>query len=281
DNFMKGGVNRVILATDGDFNIGVTNQGDLLRLIEAKAKTGVFLSVLGVGADNLKDSTMQKLADKGNGNYAYLDSVEEARKVLVRQINGTLMTIAKDVKIQVEFNPARVASYRLIGYEKRLLRKEDFNNDKVDAGEIGAGHTVTALYEVVPAGAAATDPATSVPPVDPLKYGTNRTETSNGSPEMVTVKLRHKKPDGDTSELTEQSFTDNGSKFENAPPDLKFAAAVAEFGMLLRDSQFKGKGTWGAVIEWAQEGKGPDGAGYRAGFIEMARKAQSLKPREG
>jgi Ca-activated chloride channel homolog len=281
DNFVKGGVNRVILATDGDFNIGVTNQGDLIRLIEEKAKTGVFLSVVGVGNDNLKDSTMQKLADKGNGNYAYLDSVEEARKVLVQQINGTLMTIAKDVKIQVEFNPARVASYRLIGYEKRLLRKEDFNNDKVDAGEIGAGHTVTALYEVVPAGAGGTDPAATVPPVDPLKYGTNRTDTTNGSPEMVTVKLRHKKPDGETSELTERSFTDNGSKFENAAPDLKFAAAVAEFGMLLRDSQFKGKGSYGAVLEWAQEGKGRDAAGYRAGFIEMVRTAQTLKPREG
>ncbi|HZE12951.1 MAG TPA: von Willebrand factor type A domain-containing protein, partial [Chthoniobacterales bacterium] len=261
DNFIKGGVNRVILATDGDFNIGVTNQGDLIRLIEAKAKTGVFLSVLGVGTDNLKDSTMQKLADKGNGNYAYLDSVDEARKVLVQQINGTLMTIAKDVKIQVEFNPARVASYRLIGYEKRLLRKEDFNNDKVDAGEIGAGHTVTALYEVVPAGAGATDPSASVPPVDPLKYQSPSAQAaakgdSNGSPEMVTVKLRHKKPDGDVSELTERSFTDNGSKFENAAPDLKFAAAVAEFGMLLRDSQYKGKGSFGAVIEWAQEGKG-------------------------
>jgi Ca-activated chloride channel family protein len=281
DNFVKGGVNRVILATDGDFNICVTNQGDLIRLIEQKAKTGVFLSVLGVGTDNLKDSTMQKLADKGNGNYAYLDSVDEARKVLVQQINGTLMTIAKDVKVQVEFNPARVASYRLIGYEKRLLRKEDFNNDKVDAGEIGAGHTVTALYEVVPAGPGASDPAASGPPVDPLKYGTNTTNPTHGSGEMVTVKLRHKKPDGETSELTERSFTDNGAKFENAAPDLKFAAAVAEFGMLLRDSQYKGKGSLGAVLEWAQEGKGADRAGYRAGFIEMARKAQTLKPREG
>jgi Ca-activated chloride channel family protein len=255
-------------------------------LIEEKAKGGVFLSVLGVGTDNLKDSTMQKLADKGNGNYAYLDSVDEARKVLVQQINGTLMTIAKDVKIQVEFNPARVASYRLIGYEKRMLRKEDFNNDKIDAGEIGAGHTVTALYEVVPAGAGATDPAASVPPVDSLKYQSSNPSAaakmdSTASPEMVTVKLRHKKPEGDTSELIERSFTDNGSKFENAAPDLKFAAAVAEFGMLLRDSQYKGKATMGAVIEWAQEGKGRDTAGYRAGFIELARKAQTLKPREG
>lgn len=288
DNFVKGGVNRIILATDGDFNIGVTNQGDLIRLIEAKAKSGVFLSVLGVGTDNLKDSTMQKLADKGNGNYAYLDSIDEARKVLVQQVNGTLMTVAKDVKIQVEFNPARVASYRLIGYEKRMLRKEDFKDDKVDAGEIGAGHTVTALYEVVPAGTGATDLAASVPPVDPLKYqasgavppATARVDPKS-SQEMVTVKLRHKKPDGDTSELTERSFVDNGSKFENAAPDLKFAAAVAEFGMILRDSQFKGKGTIGAVIEWALEGKGRDAAGYRAGFIELARKTQTLKPREG
>ena len=169
EHFIKGGVNRVILATDGDFNVGTTSEGDLIRLIQEKAKGGVFLSVLGVGDDNLNDSMMQKLADKGNGNYAYLDSLEEARKVLVQQINGTLVTIAKDVKIQVEFNPARVASYRLIGYEKRILRKEDFNNDKIDAGEIGAGHTVTALYEVVPAGAEP-NPAASVPPVDPLKY---------------------------------------------------------------------------------------------------------------
>jgi len=279
DNFIKGGVNRVILATDGDFNVGVTSQGDLIRLIEEKAKTGVFLSVLGVGTDNLKDSTMQKLADKGNGNYAYLDSVDEARKVLVEQMNGTLVTIAKDVKIQVEFNPGRVASYRLIGYEKRMLRKEDFNNDKIDAGEIGAGHTVTALYEVVPAGATA-NPAASVPPIDPLKYSTsnkNANETSAASSnEMLTVKLRHKKPDGDKSEVIERALTDNGAGFEKASADLKFAAAVAEFGMILRDSEHKGSGTLGAVLEWAQEGKGSDAKGYRAGFIELVRKAQAL-----
>ena len=276
-NFIKGGVNRVILATDGDFNIGVTNQGDLIRLIQEKAKTGVFLSVLGVGNDNLKDSTMQKLADKGNGNYAYFDSLDEARKVLVQQMNGTLVTIAKDVKIQVEFNPARVASYRLIGYEKRMLRKEDFNNDKIDAGEIGAGHTVTALYEVVPVGASA-NPAASVPPVDQLKYGTNRTDGTNGtSDELLTVKLRHKKPEGDKSELVVRAVTDSGQQFANAAPDLKFAAAVAEFGMILRDSEHKGNGTLGAVLEWAQEGKGADANGYRAGFIELVRKAQSLK----
>jgi Ca-activated chloride channel homolog len=283
DNFIKGGVNRVILATDGDFNIGVTSQGELIRLIEEKAKSGVFLSVLGVGDDNLKDSTMQKLADKGNGNYAYLDSLDEARKVLVQQMNGTLVTIAKDVKIQVEFNPAQVASYRLIGYEKRMLRKEDFNNDKIDAGEIGAGHTVTALYEVVPVGAS-TNPAADVPPVDPLKYGTNMTHTTDvdarstsSSAEMLTVKLRYKKPDGDKSELIERAVVDDGKQFANASADFKFAAAVAEFGMLLRDSEFRGNGTLGAVLEWAREGKGIDPNGSGAGFLDLVRKAQALK----
>jgi Ca-activated chloride channel homolog len=282
DNFIKGGVNRVILSTDGDFNVGVTNQGDLIRLIEDKAKSGVFLSVLGVGTDNLKDSTMQKLADKGNGNYAYLDSLDEARKVLVQQMNGTLVTIAKDVKIQVEFNPEKVASYRLIGYEKRMLRKEDFNNDKIDAGEIGAGHTVTALYEVVPVGGKV-NPAASVPPVDPLKYQANnskktsQSDVATASSEMLTVKLRYKKPDGDKSELIEKPVIDSNAAFASTSPDFKFAAAVAEFGMLLRDSEHKGNGTFGSILEWAQEGKGSDANGYRAGFIELVRKAQALK----
>jgi Ca-activated chloride channel family protein len=274
DNFIKGGVNRVILATDGDFNVGVASQGELIRLIEEKAKSGVFLSVLGVGDDNLKDSTMQKLADQGNGNYAYLDSLDEARKVLVQQMNGTLVTIAKDVKIQVEFNPTRVASYRLIGYEKRALRKEDFNNDKMDAGEIGAGHVVTALYEVVPVGAAVSP---SVPPVDPLKYSAPPENARSNSSEMLTVKLRYKKLDGDKSELVERAAVDDGKQFASASADFKFAAAVAEFGMLLRDSEFKGSGTLGAVLEWAQEGKGADTNGYRAGFLELVRKAEALK----
>jgi Ca-activated chloride channel family protein len=253
----------------------------MINLIQDKAKSGVFLSVLGVGDDNLNDSMMQKLADKGNGNYAYLDSVEEARKVLVRQINGTLVTIAKDVKIQVEFNPVQVASYRLIGYEKRVLRKEDFNNDKIDAGEIGAGHTVTALYEVVPAGTAP-NPAESVSPVDDLKYQSNPAAAASSlgkssSPEMMTVKLRYKEPDGDTSKLLSQSFVDRGADFAQAAPDLKFAAAVAEFGMILRDSEFKGNGSLGEVSDWAREGKGADENGYRAGFLELVRKAQALK----
>jgi Ca-activated chloride channel family protein len=280
EHFIKGGVNRVILATDGDFNIGTTSEGDLVRLLQEKAKGGVFLSVLGVGDDNLNDSMMQKLADKGNGNYAYLDSLEEARKVLVQQINSTLVTIAKDVKIQVEFNPTRVASYRLIGYEKRILRKEDFNNDKIDAGEIGAGHTVTALYEVVPVGAEP-NPAASVPPVDPLKYQATEPSVASlgkpASPELLTVKLRYKEPDGETSKLIDRPFVDSGAQFANAAPDLKFGAAVAEFGMILRDSAYKGNGTLGAVAEWAQEGKGADEHGYRFGFLSLVRKVQDLK----
>ncbi|PZR74664.1 MAG: hypothetical protein DLM52_09115, partial [Chthoniobacterales bacterium] len=253
--------------------IGVTSQGELIRLIEEKAKSGVFLSVLGVGDDNLKDGTMQKLADKGNGNYAFLDSLDEARKVLVQQMNGTLVTIAKDVKVQVEWNPRVVSSYRLIGYEKRMLRKEDFNNDKIDAGEIGAGHTVTALYEVVPVGAAVSP---SVPPVDALKYASPAQQPANSN-EMLTVKLRYKKPDGEKSELIERALVDDGKQFANASNDFKFAVAVAEFGMVLRDSEFKGSGTFGAVREWAQEGKGEDPNGYRAGFIELVRKAEALK----
>ena len=280
DNFIKGGVNRVVLATDGDFNVGVTSQGELVRLAEEKAKGGVFLTVLGVGNDNLKDSTMKKLADKANGNYAYLDSIEEARKVLVQQMNGTLVTIAKDVKVQVEFNPAQVASYRLIGYENRMLRKEDFNNDKVDAGEIGAGHTVTALYEVVPVGAKS-DPSATLPAVDPLKYQSGGLSSPAAaqhaaSGEMLTVKLRHKQPDGDASVMTERSLGAQVPDFSQAPADFRFAAAVAQFGMILRDSPHKGNGTLAGVFDLAAEAKGRDESGYRAGFVELVRKAQTL-----
>ncbi|MEP6822817.1 MAG: VWA domain-containing protein, partial [Chthoniobacterales bacterium] len=278
EHFIKGGVNRVILATDGDFNVGVTSPGELVRLAEEKAKGGVFLTVLGVGDDNLKDATMQKLADNANGNYAYLDSLDEARKVLVQQMNATLVTIAKDVKVQVEFNPLHVASYRLIGYEKRLLRNEDFNNDKIDAGEIGAGHTVTALYEVVPRGSEK-DPLASAPPVDPLKYATpdpRAVASSYPSPDLLTVKLRYKKPDGDKSELIEQSLVDSGTTFAKASPDFRFAAAVAEFGLILRDSEHKGNASLSAVLENAAAAKGEDAHGYRAGFIELARKARSM-----
>lgn len=290
EGFIQGGTNRVILATDGDFNVGVTSQGGLVHLIEDEAKSGVFLSALGVGTDNYKDATMQKLADKGNGNYAYIDKLDEARKVLVEQMSGTLVTVAKDVKIQVEFNPATVAAYRLVGYEKRMLRKEDFNDDRIDAGEIGAGHRVTALYEVVPIGGSV--PGTA-PAVDALKYGPqppapvvddsqHRPMPSTG--EMLTVKMRHKAPEGDKSERSyEESLTDHPAPgdFANASPDFKFAAAVASFGLVLRDSPYKGSATLGAAIELAQDGKGADPGEYRAGFIELARKAQAIQQTRG
>jgi len=277
ENFIKGGVNRVILCTDGDFNVGVTDTGELVRIIEEKAKTGVFLTTLGVGTDNYKDALMQKLADKGNGNYYYLDSLEEAQKVLIDQMNGTLVTIAKDVKIQVEFNPGRVAAYRLIGYEKRMLKKEDFNNDKKDAGEIGAGHTVTALYEVIPAGGG----EIPAPRVDDLKYQQPAEEKPvryvvTGSKELLTLKLRYKRPDGDTSRLLTFPVTDNGKGLDRATTDFKFAASVAEFGMLLRNSEYQGDASYGNVLELAQSAKGSDAEGYRSEFITLVRKARNL-----
>ena len=326
-NFIKGGVNRVILATDGDFNVGITNQDDLVRLIQEKVKTGVFLTTLGFGFGNLKDSTMQKLADKGNGNNFYIDNLAEAQKVLVEQRGGTLVTIAKDVKIQIEFNPQEVAGYRLIGYEKRMLAKEDFNNDKIDAGEIGAGHTVTALYEVVPtkgvrgqeSGVSNLAPGSAggpgaeggpnseggirkaedgtksddaLPVVDPLKYVKPAELTDAAkSGDLFTLKLRYKQPDGDKSALIETPVKDAGKKYGEASADFKFAAAVASFGMILRDSQFKGNSTLAAVQELAAEGlqhrdgepNGKDHANdteerqRRGEFIQLVERAKSLK----
>ena len=280
-NFIKGGVNRVILGTDGDFNVGLTNQRDLLHLIEEKAKSGIFLTTLGVGTDNLKDALMQQLADRGNGNYHYLDTVEEGHKVLVQQMNATLVTIAKDVKIQIEFNPAQAAAYRLIGYEKRVMAKQDFNNDAKDAGEIGAGHTVTVLYEIVPVGVPVRGD------VDPLKYQTPSAApvpaaAKNGatrtSQELLTLKLRYKAPDGDKSKLLEIPVTDGGAKFARASGDFKFASAVAAFGMVLKDSAYKGSATLDTALELAQEGKGHDPHGYRAEFINLLGKAKALQP---
>jgi Ca-activated chloride channel homolog len=275
ENFVKGGSNRVILCTDGDFNVGVTSQGDLTRLIEEKAKTGVFLSVLGFGMGNYKDSTLEKLADKGNGNYAYIDTLQEARKVLVQQMGGTLFTIAKDVKIQVEFNPAAVAAYRLIGYENRMLRAEDFNDDKKDAGEIGSGHSVTALYEVVPSG----QPVPVASGVDPLKYS-KPVEPAAGSAsgELLTVKLRAKKPDADTSQLIEVPVRDEGRKYGDASGEFKFAAAVAAFGMLLRESPYKGSASFAGVLELGEEGRGGDKDGYRGEFLQLVKLARAAKP---
>jgi Ca-activated chloride channel family protein len=276
-NFIPGGVNRVILATDGDFNVGPTSEGELVRLIEEKAKSGVFLSVLGFGMGNLKDGTLEQLADKGNGNYAYIDTLAEARKTLVEQAGGTLVTIAKDVKIQVEFNPQQVAAYRLIGYENRLLAKEDFNNDKVDAGEIGAGHTVTALYEIVPVGVEM--PATT-PAVDALKYqvaGNQKSKIENQkSGELLTVKIRYKEPAGDVSSKLEFPLADAGARFADASPDFKFATAVAGFGLVLRDSPHQGQLTLAQVTEWGRAGLGQDAGGYRAEFLSLVDAAGRL-----
>ncbi len=266
-------VNRVILCTDGDFNVGVSDQGSLIRLIEEQAHSGVFLTILGFGMGNLKDSTLQKLADKGNGNYGYVDTFDEARKLLVEQLSGTLVTIAKDVKIQVEFNPARVAAYRLIGYEKRLLRAEDFHDDKKDAGEIGAGHTVTAFYELVPPGK-----EDSLPKVDALKYQAPADPTAAAtSNEILTLKLRYKLPQADTSEGLTFPVAGPENPLAKASPDFRFAAAVACWGMLLRDSEHKGQATHEMVLELARAAKGDDPQGYRAEFIRLVETSQAVR----
>jgi Ca-activated chloride channel homolog len=272
ESFIEGGVNRVILATDGDFNVGITNRGDLTRLIEEKAKSGIFLSALGFGMGNYKDSTLELLGKKGHGNYSYIDTLNEAKKVLVEQINSTLVTIAKDVKIQVEFNPRLVSAYRLIGYEDRLMAKEDFNDDTKDAGVIGAGHTVTALYELVPAGVRI--PKQSV---DPLKYQKPSPPSSSAeSNELVTVKIRSKEPEKNKSVLAEYSVKQSKEKFSEASQDFKFAAAVAAFGMILRDSPYKGSADLLRVQQWAEEGKGEDRHGYRQEFLRLVHRAMSL-----
>ena len=269
EQFVKGGINRVILATDGDFNVGVTNQGDLTRLIEEKRASGIFLSVLGVGTGNIKDSTMEKLADRGNGNYSYLDSLHEARKVLVAEAGATLVTVAKDVKIQVEFNPVNVAAYRLIGYENRMLRPQDFNDDRKDAREIGAGHTVTALYEIVPVGA-----EVKVPGVDPLKYQRPAAPAAGvGRDEMMTVKLRYKAPEGDVSKLSSLTVKNRSAGIS---ANLGFAAAVAEFGMLLRQSEHRGSSTYEGAAALARRFRGADPDGYRSEFIRLVELAESL-----
>jgi Ca-activated chloride channel family protein len=277
DNFIKGGINRVILCTDGDFNVGTTSTGELQRMAEEKAKTGVFLTVLGFGRGNLNDAMMETISNKGNGNYAYIDGLTEAKKVLIEQISGTLMTIAKDVKIQVEFNPAEVFAYRLIGYENRVMAAEDFNDDRKDAGEIGAGHTVTALYEIVPHPTNDEKPTAETGDIDALKYQRPAglsDAAANG--ELLTLKLRYKQPDGETSRLLQFPLKDDGKKFGQASEDFKFASSVAAFGMLLRGSQYAGKMTVDAVLEIAQSSKGQDKHGYRAEFLELARAAKRL-----
>ncbi|HKZ66021.1 MAG TPA: von Willebrand factor type A domain-containing protein [Chitinophagaceae bacterium] len=272
--FVKEGNNRVILCTDGDFNIGASSDDDMERLIEHERKSGVFLTVLGYGMGNYKDNKMQKLADKGNGNHAYIDGISEAKKVLVNEFGGTLFTIAKDVKLQIEFNPAKVQGYRLIGYENRMLAKEDFNDDKKDAGELGSGHTVTALYEVIPAGVK----SSFLKNVDSLKYQTTIKPfgRSSHTDEMMTVKFRYKSPDADISKLIEHPLKDNQVSIAKTSDNFRFAASVAEFGMLLRNSEFKAAASFDNIINAAKKAKGNDDEGYRSEFIRLVESAQLL-----
>jgi Ca-activated chloride channel family protein len=274
ENLIKGGNNRIILATDGDFNVGASSDDDMEKLIEKKRESGIFLSVLGYGMGNYKDSKMETLADKGNGNYAYIDNITEARKTLVSEFGGTLFTVAKDVKLQIEFNPTKVQAYRLLGYENRILNKEDFNDDKKDAGDMGSGHTVTAFYEIVPAGIK-DDYMVSV---DPLKYQKVKqpAPVTTGSEEMMTIKFRYKEPVSAVSKLSQAVIYDKPVDFTVTSADFKFASAVAEVGMLLRDSKFKQKASYAHAIATARAGKGTDNEGYRAEFIRLAESAKLL-----
>jgi len=272
ENFKKNGNNRIILATDGDFNVGVTSDDELVNLIEEKRKSGIFLTVLGYGVGNYQDSKMQQLADKGNGNHAYIDNINEARKVLVNEFGATLFTIAKDVKLQVEFNPQKVQSYRLIGYENRVLQNEDFNNDKKDAGELGAGHTVTALYEIIPVGVK--DEFTGK--VDDLKYQNNTNLNESYTDELLTIKFRYKEPNSDVSKLIVHPVMDDNKSIESASDNFKFSAAVAEFGLLLRNSSFKENASFNQTIELAKQSKTDDEDGYRTEFLQLVKSASLL-----
>ena len=269
ENYLPEGNNRLILATDGDFNVGLSSDAEMIRLVETRREEGTFLTVLGFGTGNLKDTKMEQMADKGNGHYAYIDNFREAHKVFVREFGGTLFTVAKDVKIQVEFNPARVQAYRLLGYENRVLAKEDFADDKKDAGEIGAGHAVTALYEVVPVGA---------PPVavagDSLTYQqVTLKPTASRSNDLLTVRLRYKEPTGTRSRLLSTPVMDEG---ERGTPDLRFASAVAAFAMVLRNSEYRGSADYNLVLALARESRGEDEDGYREEFISMVERARTL-----
>lgn len=272
ENFMKEGNNRVILATDGDFNVGESSNGGMERLIEEKRKDGIFLTALGFGMGNYKDSKMEILADKGNGNYFYIDSILEAQKALVNEFGGTLFTIAKDVKLQIEFNPSRVKAYRLIGYENRLLRDEDFNDDRKDAGELGSGHSVTALYEIIPVGV-----ESEFSKIDDLKYQKNKVDASaSSSKEIMTVKFRYKKPDGDVSKLIVHPLLDDNVALNKTSENFKWSAAVAGFGMLLRESEYIKDFQYEDVLQLAQNSKGKDLDGYRIEFINMVKSLNAI-----
>jgi len=271
-SFMPNGNNRVILATDGDFNVGVSSDAELVQLIEQRREQGTFLTVLGFGTGNVKDSKMEKLADKGNGNYAYVDNLMEARKVLVTEMGGTLLTIAKDVKLQIEFNPSRVGAYRLLGYENRLLRDEDFKDDTKDAGELGSGHAVTALYELIPPGS---PDLANVPRPDSPRYTKTPSRTNaSASSELMYVKLRYKRPTGSRSREITQVVADETTASPST--DFVFASAVAELGMVLRDSPHKGKSSLDSVIVRGERSKGADPLGYRAEFVSLAKMARDI-----
>ena len=272
ENFIKEGNNRIILATDGDFNVGVSSTSEMERLVEKERESGTFMTVLGFGMGNYKDDKMETIADKGNGNYAYIDNLQEARKVFVQEFGGTLFTVVKDVKLQLEFNPQHAKAYRLIGYENRLLNDEDFKDDKKDAGEMGMGHSVTALYEIIPA-----ESDEEIPTIDELKYQQKKQRTtSKYSQELVTIKTRYKLPDGNKSFPFEKAVSSEITSWENASDNLKFASAVAGYGMLLRNSEHKGSLTYAHVIQWAKNAKSNDEDGYRGEFIRLVKLAESL-----
>lgn len=291
ENFVEGGINRVILATDGDFNVGISNRKQLENLISEKAKSGVFLSVLGFGSGNLKDNRMETLADKGNGNYAYIDTVQEAFKVFVDEINGTLVTIAKDVKIQVQFNPAQVKAYRLVGYENRVLANRDFNDDTKDAGEIGAGHTVTAFYEVIPPGELEVPGLKDQQNQEAQTAENQQSSENNPMPEepeeqrpeitddrLLTLRLKYKQPDAEKSEdALEFKLVDEGESFDYASNDFRFAAAVANFGLILRNSRYKGQASLDAVLEITKDTLANGGDAYRQEFESMVQRAKEIK----
>ncbi|MRR20926.1 DUF3520 domain-containing protein, partial [bacterium] len=286
-NFIKGGNNRIILATDGDFNVGVSDNTSMEKLVEEKRGLGVYMTVLGFGMGNIKDDKMEIIADKGNGNYAYIDNIQEARRVLVQEFGGTLFTIAKDVKFQIEFNPAHVKAYRLVGYENRMLADQDFNDDTKDAGEMGAGHTVTALYEIVPAGSE----EEGLPIVDPLRYqgsgagsGMQYEEEAPGSTmrpsrrdvpsELCNIKLRYKDPEELTSKMFSRTVGTDIKKVGETTDRYRFSAAVAAFGMILRESKYRGTATTADVITLASGARGSDPDGYRAEFIRLVQSAR-------
>ena len=273
-HFIKGGNNRVLLATDGDFNVGVSNDNELEAMITQKRESGIFLSCLGLGIGNYKDAKMEMLADKGNGNYNYIDRIEEAEKTLVNEFGGTLFTVAKDVKAQIEFNPAQVQSYRLIGYENRMLNNEDFRNDKKDAGDVGTGHTVTILYECVPAGGV--NDVNLL--VDSFKYQIRQTLEVHNK-ELATIKMRYKAPEDKVSKELTHVIGSDITNFDSATENTQFAASVALYGMLLKRSAYHGTGAYSHVIAMAAASRGDDEKGYRGAFIKMVKKTVKIEQR--